>query len=135
MARFTAREAAMQLLYARLMGGDGGDETLANLIACPLEQDDLAYIRDVTAGVSASASELDARIGQNAREWPVARMARVDLTIMRLALYEMLHREDVPSAVAINEAVELSRRFSTPEAGAFINGILGSVGRELEQQK
>jgi N utilization substance protein B len=59
-------------------------------------------------------------------------MARVDLAILRLAAYELAHRDDVPPAVSINEAVELSRRFSTEGAGAFINGILGSLHRTLE---
>ena len=129
MARTTAREAAMQLLYAHVLGGDAGADTLNTLIGFTPDEDDAQYIAQVTQGVWAQEQALDARIADFSRDWSLARMARVDLCILRLAVFEMLYRDDVPVAVAVNEAVELSRRFSTPEAGGFINGILGSVGR------
>ncbi len=137
MARSTARAAAMQLLYAQMMGGEGGEYTLTEMIApAPApDADDRIYIDAITEGVWSAQTDLDARIGAFSRDWPVSRMARVDLAILRLAAYEMTLRDDVPAAVSINEAVELSRTFSTDEAGAFINGILGNLHRSLEAGK
>ncbi|MDR3050652.1 MAG: transcription antitermination factor NusB [Oscillospiraceae bacterium] len=129
MARSTAREAAMQLIYAHMMGGGGDADALTALTGWLPDGDDDAYLRDVLDGTLASLSDLDARIDAFSRDWSVLRMARVDLAILRLAIYEMLHRPDVPPAVAINEAVELSHRFSTEAAGPFINGILGNLHR------
>ena len=77
--------------------------------------------------------ELDALIASHAIDWSIDRIARVDLCILRVALYEMLYRSDVPSGAAINEAVELAKRFGGEKSYAFINGILGVVARELEK--
>ena len=132
MARSTARAAAMQLIYARMTGGEGDERTLAELIAPQPElgAEDRLYLADITEGVWRDRAELDAQIGAFSRDWPVARMARVDLAILRLSAYELANRGDVPPAVSINEAVELTRAFSTEESGAFVNGILGSMHRE-----
>ena len=69
------------------------------------------------------------------QDWSIERIARVDLAILRLAAYELLYMDDIPAAVTINEAVELSRRFSTEQSGAFINGVLGNLNRQLESEK
>ena len=131
MARSTARAAAMQLIYARMLGGEGNERTLTELIApgSGLDDDDRLYIADVTEGVWGAQAELDTEIVSFARDWPVSRMARVDLAILRLSAYEMANRADVPAAVSINEAVELTRAFSNEESGSFVNGILGSLYR------
>ena len=132
MARSTARAAAMQLIYARMLGGEGDERTLRDLVAPTpeLDDDDRRYIEDVTEGTWGARDELDARIASFSRDWPISRMARVDLAILRLSAYEMSNRADVPAAVAINEAVELTRTFSTAESGGFVNGILGSMYRD-----
>jgi len=126
----------MQLIYARMVGGEGDDRALTELIAPhpALDADDERYIADITEGVWRDRAELDARIGAFARDWPVARMARVDLAILRLSAYELANREDVPPAVSINEAVELTRAYSTEESGAFVNGILGSMHRARDRE-
>lgn len=129
MARGEARVAAMQLIYEEMLGGNGGENTLTGLLGFSPSGDDMDYIGDVVGGVYDKQLELDERIEPYLRNWSLERLARVDLAILRLAAYEMLYREDVPDAVAINEAVELSRRFSTDEAGGFINGVLGSLQR------
>ncbi len=134
MARSTAREAAMQLVYAKLLGGDGAASTLPELIDWQPSADDTAYLQDITEGIYSQESELDARIDAFSRDWPVARIARVDLAILRVAAYEITRRDDVPTAVAINEAVEMSRKYSTDTAGAFINGILGNLARSMERE-
>lgn len=128
MARSNARAAAMQLLYETLMGGSGED-TLCALIAFTPEGDDQAYIDRVVAGVRDHAEELDALVARQSPSRELDRIARVDLCILRLALYEMRYEEDTPDSVAINEAVELAKRFSEPASARFINGVLGAISR------
>jgi N utilization substance protein B len=74
---------------------------------------------------------LDAKIIQYAKNWDLRRMAVVDRNVMRLAIYEMLHREDIPPVVSINEAVDIAKKYSTPESGKFVNGILDKVKSDL----
>ncbi|MBQ7455408.1 MAG: transcription antitermination factor NusB [Clostridia bacterium] len=128
MARSTARAAAMQLIYEKLMGGSG-DGTLDALIAFTPEEDDAAYIDRVFTGVSEHAEELDEIIARHSPTRSIERIARVDLCILRLALYELRHGGDTPEPVVINEAVELAKRFSEPASARFINGVLGAVSR------
>jgi N utilization substance protein B len=141
MARTTARAAAMQMVYERLLGGQGGGETL-ELVYENLGEgnntpstDDQNYIDDVLAGIEAHQEEIDASIQEFSVDWTLDRMAKVDLTILRLATYEILYREDVPGSVAINEAVELAGKYSDPAGGRFINGVLGSILRKKEAEK
>lgn len=128
MARSTARAAAMQLIYEKLMGGSGED-TLDALISFTPEGDDQAYIDRVVAGVAAHAEEIDTLISHYSPSREIGRIARVDLCILRLALYEMRYDNDTPESVVINEAVELAKRFSEPSSARFINGVLGAVSR------
>lgn len=96
------------------------DETAMRLFAEPLIRGTLEH-RD----------EIDAKIQQYAKNWELARMAVVDRNVLRLAIYEMLHREDIPPVVSINEAVDIAKRFSTDESGRFVNGILDKVKGDL----
>jgi N utilization substance protein B len=75
--------------------------------------------------------ELDEKIKHYAKNWELHRMAVVDRNILRLAIYEMLHRDDIPPVVSINEAVDIAKRFSTDESGGFVNGILDKVKGDL----
>ena len=76
-------------------------------------------------------AEVDAIIQKHAKNWDISRMAVVDRNILRLAIFEMLHREDIPPVVSINEAVDIAKKFSTGDSGKFINGILDKVRGEL----
>ena len=129
MARSTARAAAMQLVYEKLMGGSGED-TLNALISFTPEGDDEAYIDRVLDGVSQHVQEIDGLIARYSPSREIDRIARVDLCILRVALYEMRYESDTPESVAINEAVELAKRFSEPSSARFINGVLGSIYRD-----
>ncbi|MBQ9198248.1 MAG: transcription antitermination factor NusB [Clostridia bacterium] len=129
MARSAARAAAMQLVYEKLMGGSGED-TLDALISFTPEGDDQAYIDRVLAGVSAHVREIDDLISRYSPSREIDRIARVDLCILRVALYEMRYDHDTPESVVINEAVELAKRFSEPSSARFINGVLGAVYRD-----
>jgi len=136
MARKTAREVSMKLLYEWAMGGqDNPDQTIHEMLdEESLDVKDKEYIYGVVLGVQTHIDEIDQIIQKYAIGWKIGRMARVDLSILRLALYEMLYRDDIPKSVSVNEAVELAKKYSNPESGAFVNGILGNFLRQSEPQ-
>ena len=90
------------------------------------------YTKILTDGVEEKLEELDARIEENLRGWKKNRVSRIALTIMRMAVYEMLYVDSVPVSVSINEAVELAKEYATPSDASFVNGVLGSVAKKLE---
>ena len=90
------------------------------------------YVDRVVWGVFDRQAQIDGVIENFLRDWDLARINKVDLAIMRLAIYEMLCEADVPLGTAVNEAVELAKEFGTDESGAFINGVLGNVSRSIE---
>ena len=94
----------------------------------PVEESDKAFILSEVEGVHEHMEEIDAMIEQSAKGWDLSRMNKVDLAILRLAVYEMKYGE-TPIGVAINEAVELAKKFSSDEAPAFINGVLGKAAQ------
>lgn len=135
MARSSAREAAMQLIFEHIFGGDGDENTLGVMIEYTPNAKDDAYIARITQGVYDNQEDIDSKIRDFLQGWTIERLARVDLSILRLAVYELLYCDDIPGAVTINEAVELARKFSTLEAGSFINGVLGNLNRSLEREQ
>ena len=82
-------------------------------------------------GVLQALPELDQKITECAENWDLRRMAAVDRNILRMAIYEMLHRDDIPPVVSINEAVDIAKKFSTQDSGKFVNGILDKIKGEL----
>ncbi len=134
MSRKTAREVAMKLAFARMFGGEETYEDVLEKsgILEPVESADVAFSDGVIEGIEANKAEIDKYISDNAIGWSFDRLPRVDLCIMRVALYEMLYREDIPTGVSINEAVELAKRFGGEDSSAFINGLLGTVSRKLK---
>ena len=91
---------------------------------------DTAYIKSILDGVVDKISSIDEYIAKYSKDWTIERMSKIDLAILRVAIYEVLYKEDIPSGVSINEAVELAKKYSHEDAGSFINGILGSVYNE-----
>ena len=94
-----------------------------------IEDKDRDYIKQKYAHIIEKLPEIDALLGEAAEGWKVSRMGKADLTILRLAVYEMKYDEDVPVGVAVNEAVELAKKFGGDESPVFINGILGKIGK------
>jgi transcription antitermination protein NusB len=134
MSRTAAREVAMMMQFSLLLGGEDTPEQVCDKAgsAGALDGDDLLYIAQMLEGVREHGKELDDLVGKYAKDWSIERIARVDLSILRIAIYEMLFRkEDVPTGAAINEAVELAKRYGGERSYAFINGILGSVAKEI----
>ena len=91
------------------------------------------FAEELIRGVIAHHREIDPLIAQYAENWDMERMGTVDRNVMRIAVYEMLHREDIPPVVSINEAVELAKAFSSTESGAFVNGILDRIRQGLDR--
>jgi transcription antitermination protein NusB len=89
------------------------------------------FAEPLIRGVLENHAKLDAEIVRHAKNWDLSRMAVVDRNILRLAIYEMLFREDIPPVVSINEAIEVAKKFSTDDSGKFVNGILDKVKGEL----
>ena len=100
----------------------------------PLNADELAtqaFAEPLIRGALEHRDESDELIRKYCKNWDLPRIAAVDRNILRLAIYEMLHRDDIPPVVSINEAVDIAKKFSTQESGRFVNGILDSVKKEL----
>lgn len=121
-----ARERALELLYET----EAKDATVATVLAAlPVDPD--PYAVDVVTGVSEHRAQIDAVITRLAPDWPIDRMPVVDRNVLRLGLYELMDRPDVPTAVVLDEAVALAKRYSTDESGRFVNGVLAAAARVL----
>ncbi|HVT78919.1 MAG TPA: transcription antitermination factor NusB [Acidimicrobiales bacterium] len=121
-----ARERALELLYEADAKSAPVDDVLA---ALPVAPD--PYAVDIVTGVSEHRAEIDAVIKRLAPDWPVERMPAVDRAVLRVGVYELTQRPDVPTAVVLDEAVALAKRYSTEESGRFVNGVLAAAAREL----
>ncbi len=99
-----------------------------------MSEADSDYIRQKYDGIASRIPELDTLIGSCAKGWKVSRLSKVDLTILRLAVYEMKYDEDIPVGVAINEAVELAKKFGQDESPSFINGILAKLAKSSDDE-
>ena len=99
-----------------------------------VEEEEKEFILKETEGTKEHLAEIDEMISKKAKKWATGRMPKVDLAILRLAIYEICFSEEIPTSVAINEAIELAKKFSSDEAPSFINGILGSIAAEKQNQ-
>ena len=137
-SRRKARECALQMLFAADVADTPPDEVVstywAELGEADIEQTARDFATRLAAGTLNNLETLDERIRSRAEHWRISRMAVVDRNILRLAVYEFLY-EPTPRTVAINEALEIARRFSTYEATQFINGILDAIKRDLDEQQ
>jgi len=130
--RTRGRELALQLLY---MVDARGDEALLQVDEFleqeePDETEVHEFARQLLSGTLDQQEEIDKAISSAAQNWNIRRMAIVDRNILRMAVYEMIYLKDIPAKVSINEAIEMGKRFSTQQSGAFINGILDRIRRE-----
>ena len=134
--RSLAREIAMKMLYAASLGGGGTMEEVLEQSeqADTLSGSDKTFLENLVAGVTDRQEELDAVIGKYAQGWALNRLGKVDLTILRMAVYELMCMPEIPVGATINEAVELAKRYAEDKSSGFINGILGSAARELRSE-
>jgi N utilization substance protein B len=124
--RSVARESALTLLYeAESKGVTPRDVVDAQVI--PVDQ----VVRFLVLGVMEHQSEIDASITAHSTGWTIERMPALDRNILRVATFELMQRADVPTAVILDEAVELAKRFSTDDSGRFVNGVLSAIAAEV----
>jgi N utilization substance protein B len=124
MRRSDQRRDAVFACYQRDVTG----RPLAELL-----DDARPFTRELATAVDSSRDELDEAIGRHARGWELKRIAPLELNVMRVALYEIEHSEDVPAEVAIDEAVEIAKEYCGADAPGFVNGILGAILRERQE--
>ena len=124
--RRQARERALSLLYEADVKGAAPAEVLAGL---PVEPDRFAV--ELVAGVGEHGDEVDGWLRRYARDWAVERMPALDRALLRMGVFELLHRPDVPTGVVLSEAVELAARYSTEDSGRFVNGVLARIADEV----
>ena len=134
-SRRRARGVALQALYELDCTSHKADEVLARLVYDEeVDEETYEFVATLVRGVIGHRREIDAVIAQHAPAFPVDQMAVVDRNVLRLAAFELLYCADIPAKVAINEAIEIGKQFSTEDSGAFINGVLDSIRKKIEPQ-
>jgi len=128
--RRQARERALSLLYEAETKDVAPTEVLDQL---PVEPD--PFTVELLRGVTANIGELDGLISGYARDWTIDRMPALDRALLRMAVFELIHRPDVPTGAVISEAVELAHRFSTDESGRFVNGMLARIAESVRSSE
>lgn len=137
MTRRELREAVLQMLFETEFRRDELPEDIFMISAdnreyTATEQNE---IRKIYFDILANKEHIDALINESSAGWKTSRMTRLSLSIMRLCVYEMLYRDDIPTSVSLNEAVELSKTFDEPKAKTFVNGVLNGIKNKLEAEK
>lgn len=130
MTRKQAREETFILIFEKVFNDESADE----LLELAKETRDIKpdeYMESVFRGVCTCLEELDALISANTKGWRIERISKTALCILRLCLYEMKYRDDIPVSVSINEAVELAKKYASAEDASFVNGLLSSVAKAL----
>ena len=150
MTRGNARELAVHLIYSQSFTGDEPEQVVAVRLDKEyyknLSEDNdvyeerpsraqLRYIDTVVSGVSNRMEDLNAEIQKYSIGWDVSRISRLARSVMQLAIYEILYVEDVPTGVAVSEAVRLAKKYDGDDTGSFVNGILGSFARSLAPEE
>ena len=131
--RTRARRQALQILYQRDITGDTISRILGLKMYSLEDGEPDEYCRELVGGVEKYLDGLDEMIGEVSENWAVMRMPLVDRSILRLAAYEMLYRDDVPDSVAINEAVEMAKVYGGEDSSKFVNGVLGKIALRREE--
>ena len=136
-ARHLSRQRALQVLYQWDLSKQPVEQAISAFYDTLYSEENErkpgrdSFMEELAKGTSEMASDIDSRISAKSENWKLERMPIVDRNILRLAIYEMLHREDIPPVVSINEAVDIAKKFSTQDSGKFVNGILDKIKGEL----
>jgi len=134
--RRKARELALKMLYQMEVNRDTIDRALERYTRIfPYQEDIVAYARTLLAGIRQEQEKLDDYIAKASEHWKVSRITYVDKNILRVAVYEMLYSQDVPPKVAIDEALELAKKFGAEESKDFVNGILDRVLKDFYEKR
>ena len=150
MTRGNARELAVHLIYGRVFTGEAPEQVVSvrldkeyyallaaenDVYAERPSRPQMAYIDTVVAGVAAREEELNGHIQKHSIGWDISRISKLARCILQLAIYEILFVEDVPTGVAVSEAVRIAKKYDGDDTGAFVNGILGSFARSLTPEE
>lgn len=136
MSRRLAREAVLKALFAVDLGKIPLERVLDDVLSeAQLPPQHESFARELAEGAIHRRDESDDLIRKMAVDWTIERMATIDRNILRLALYEIFERPDIPDSVAVNEAVELAKKYGEAESGKFINGILGEIVRRRSAEE
>ncbi len=134
MSRKSSREKAMELSFGVELSKDSPEEAIETFVDNydgDIKRLDLGYIKEVLFGIDSKKEELDSIIKSNLQNWKIERVAKINLTILRLAVLEMKYIEDVPAKVALNEALELTKKYSDEKSVSFVNAVLDKVLKSL----
>ncbi len=130
MSHTVSREIAMKRLYAETVGGmDSMEEGLEQSEREWFSEEDALFSDRLYEGVHAHMEAIDEEISAHARDWSIGRIAKVDLSILRIAVYELLYEPGIPVGATVNEAVELGKEFGGEKSAGFINGVLGAIAK------
>jgi N utilization substance protein B len=134
-ARSKARKRALDILYQSDVRGDDLAATLAveatRAASEPAREASWLYAREIIDGIIDNRDEIDEQIVTHARDWKLERMPTVDRAVLRIGVWEILFNDQVPTAVAIDEAVELAKELSTDDSGSFVHGVLARIARAV----
>ena len=133
--RTRARRQALQMMYQREITGESVEVILASGSYSVEDGEPDAFCRQLALGAEAHIGAVDETIGEVSENWSVPRMPLVDRNILRLATYELLFVDDVPTSVSINEAVELAKVFGGEDSSKFVNGVLGRIAEKHCEEK
>lgn len=132
MSRKKARIGQMQMLYQMDVTKDYSLENLAVFLEnFEFAEDEIDYIKETMPQIVSNINSIDETISNHLEGWSLSRLAKVDKEILRIAVYEILYRKDIPDEVSINEAIEISKEYGGEDSFKFINGILGSIYRNM----
>lgn len=127
LSRRVAREKVVQALYQMDMTGVSADEAISSVLGDNVSQIPVDFIQDLVRGTENHQADIDRVISSFLQGWTLGRLSYVDRSILRMAVYELMYRSDIPEKVTLNEAIELSKSFSTEESSRFINGVLSNI--------
>mmetsp|Transcript_11794 Transcript_11794/g.5931 ORF Transcript_11794/g.5931 Transcript_11794/m.5931 type:complete len:149 (-) Transcript_11794:79-525(-) len=134
--RHRSRELAMQALFYMDMSDEACEDVIANFSTYFIDsKNPYPFFIKLVRGVADSIDEIDALITRFSSNWKISRMSCVDRNIIRVAVYELIFCFDIPPKVSINEAIDIGKKFSTLESGAFINGILDGINKAIEKNE
>lgn len=135
MSRKVARELSFKVIFSFYFQNENEQiESLINNLeneTKDINSEDKEYIKEIVNGVTENKEKLDETIKKYLKEWTMERISKTDLAILRVAVYEILYREDIPYKVSVNEAVELAKAFSDNSSPSFVNGVLAGVINDL----
>jgi len=136
MSRTTARELALKIVFEFSFQDEDAKTLYERYIdsqedISDISNEDETFIVDLIEGIKNNITNIDEKIKAHLKDWNIERVSKIDLAILRLAIYEILYRDDIPYKVSVNEAVELSKVFSEESSSSFVNGVLAEIIKEL----